>query len=137
MNNVTQFPDLGSQITQKIIKAGIEVHRHMGPGLLESVYEACLEIEFQHMGLSYERQKALPITYNGVTLKETFRADFIVEDKVIIELKSVEKLVPVHEAQLLSYMKLGHIPLGLLMNFNSVLLKDGIRRIALGNPAQN
>jgi GxxExxY protein len=131
MSDITNFPDLGARITQKIIKAGIEVHRELGPGLLESVYEICLEIEFKKAGLFYERQKKIPVYYKGYKLDHCFKADFIVENKVIIELKTVEALLPLHHAQLMSYMKMKGLELGLLMNFNSPLLKDGIKRIAL------
>ncbi len=131
MSDVTKFPDLGARLTQQIIGSAIEVHKHMGPGLLESIYEECMAIQLKKDGLVFEKQKPIPLIYDGQMLGTAFRADFIVEDKVIIELKACEKLQPIHDAQLLSYMKLSGVSLGLLMNFNSVLLKDGIKRMAL------
>ena len=131
MSDITKFPDLGARLSQKIIGAGIEVHKYLGPGLLESIYEEALAIELKHAGLAFERQKSIPVEYKGIPIGNNFKADFIVEDKMIIELKSVEKVMPIHEAQLLTYMKLSNIELGLIMNFNTVLLKDGIKRMAL------
>lgn len=131
MTDVTQFPDLGARLSQKIIGAGITVHQTLGPGLLENVYEECMAIQMKKDGLSFERQKEIPIIYDGVKLDLSYKADFVIEDQVIIELKAVEKLLPIHEAQLLTYLKLSGRQLGLLMNFNTVLLKDGIKRMAL------
>jgi GxxExxY protein len=119
-----------NKITERIIGCAIEVHRHLGPGLLESVYEAALCVEFDEIGLHYERQKILPVTYKRRRLGE-FRVDLLVENTVVVELKSVERFDPVFSAQLLSYMKLGGYKLGLLINFNTRLLKDGIKRLIL------
>jgi GxxExxY protein len=130
-DNVTQFPDLGSALTRDIIKAAIEVHKYFGPGLMENIYEAALSVELKKSGLAFEQQKPIPVIYNGADLGIGFRADFIIENKVIVELKAVEKIIPLHEAQLLSYMKLTQIELGLLINFNCPLLKDGVKRMAL------
>jgi len=116
-------------VTEKIIKAAIAVHRELGPGLLESAYEACLVYELIQLGLKAERQKPLPVHYRGVQLDCGYRIDLVVEEKVIIELKAIEKLEAIHEAQLLSYLKLSKCPIGLLINFNVKILKDGIRRI--------
>ena len=116
-----------NQLTQRIIGCAIEVHRHLGPGLLESIYESALCIELEIAGLAFERQKPVPVTYKGYTLGE-HRLDILVEDTVILELKSVERFDPVFEAQILGYLKMTGKPLGLLINFNSRLLKDGIRR---------
>ena len=116
-----------NKITEKIIGCGIEVHRELGAGLLESIYESALCIELKIRGLKYERQKALPVKYKGNNIGE-FRIDLLVENSVVVELKSVERYDPVFEAQILSYMKLGKYKIGLLMNFNSRLLKDGIKR---------
>ena len=116
-------------VTEKIIKAAIAVHRELGPGLLESAYEACLVYELIQLGLKVERQKSLPIHYRGVQLDCGYRMDLLVEEKVILELKAIEKLESIHEAQLLSYLKLSKCPVGLLINFNVEILKDGIRRI--------
>jgi len=105
----------------------VEVHKTLGPGLLESVYEKALCIELKNGGLKFESQKSLPLSYKGVDVGE-FKIDVLVEDKIVLELKSVERHDPVFEAQILSYMKLGNYPLGLLINFNSKLLKNGIKR---------
>lgn len=116
-------------ITEAIIGAAISVHRELGPGLLESTYEACLDYELRQPGLKVERQKALPIAYKEVRLDCGYRLDLLVEDKVIVELKSARQVDPVHEAQLLSYLKLSGCKVGLLINFNVRLLKDGIKRM--------
>ena len=116
-----------NKITEKIIGCGIEVHRELGSGLLESIYESALSIEFRNRGLKYERQKVLPVGYKGSKIDE-FRIDLLVENSVVVELKSVERFDPVFEAQILTYMKLGKYKIDLLINFNSKLLKDGIKR---------
>ena len=115
-------------ITDKILRAATLVHRHLGPGLLESAYEHCLCFELLDSGLNFERQKPLPINYKGVLLDCGYRMDIIVEGKVLIEIKSVDKLHPIHIAQLMTYLKLSKIEVGLLLNFNSTTLKDGIVR---------
>ena len=120
-----------AEITNAIIEAAIEVHRSLGPGLLESTYETCLCYEFDQRRISYERQKNIPLAYKGLNLDCGYRLDLVVYDKVIIELKSVEVIQPIHEAQLLTYLKLSGIKTGLLINFNSKLLKDGIKRMVL------
>jgi GxxExxY protein len=117
-----------NEISHKIIKAAMEVHKELGPGLLESVYEYCLLDELQRVGLSAKRQVQLPIYYKGCLLDKEFVIDILVEDKVILELKSVENILPVHEFQLLTYLKLSGMKLGLLINFNVPQLKEGIRR---------
>ena len=119
------------RITEKVIGAAIAVHRELGPGLLESAYEACLAFELAELGLTVERQKALPVRYRGVKVDCGYRIDLLVEGKVIIELKAVERLEPIHEAQLLSYLKLSGCKVGLLINFNVRVLKDGVRRLVL------
>jgi GxxExxY protein len=116
-------------LTGKIIGAAIDIHRALGPGLLESAYEACFIYELRLRKLRVEHQKALPVFYKDVMLDCGYRVDLLVEDQVIIEIKSVSSLVPIHEAQLLSYLKLSGCKTGLLINFNVKLLKDGIRRI--------
>ena len=113
-----------------IISKSIEIHRQLGPGLFESVYEAVLAQELIKIGVSVQRQQAVSISYNGCKYDEGFRADLIAHDKVIVELKSVEKVLPVHKKQLLTYLRLADKKLGLLINFGEVLLKDGITRIA-------
>ena len=119
------------KITETIIGGAIAVHRALGPGLLESAYEACLGYELVDRGLSVERQKALPVKYRGVNLDCGYRIDLLVEGIIIIELKAVEKIDPIHKAQLLSYLKLSGCELGLLINFNVRMLKSGIHRIVL------
>ena len=120
-----------NKITETIIGGAIAVHRVIGPGLLESAYEACLAYELVDRGLSVERQKALPVKYRGVNLDCGYRIDLLVERIIIIELKAVEKIDPIHKAQLLSYLKLSGCKLGLLINFNVRMLKSGIHRIVL------
>ena len=121
-----------NKISQKIIGAAIEVHKQVGPGLLESAYEACLAFELTERGLAMERQKALPVAYRGVELDCGYRIDLLVEDAVIVELKAVDRLEPIHEAQLITYLKLSGCQLGLLINFNVKVLKHGIRRLVNG-----
>jgi len=118
-----------NEITEAIIGAAIAVHRELGPGLLESAYEACLAYELAERDLKVERQKGLPVTYRGVQLDCGYRIDLLVEEQVVVELKAVERLEPIHEAQLLSYLKLSGCKVGLLINFNVKLLKNGIRRL--------
>lgn len=118
-----------AELTELIIGCAIQVHNALGPGLLESVYEACLAFEILKLGLSVERQKQLQVLYKGMTLDEGFRLDLLIENKIIIELKCVEKILPIHEAQLFTYLKLSGMKTGLLINFYTKLLKDGIRRI--------
>ena len=116
-------------ITQKIIGASIAVHKELGPGLLESTYDVCLLHEFEALNLRAERQKLVPIYSKGNTLDCGYRLDFLIEDKIVIELKSVDAIHPIHIAQLLTYLKLSRLRLGLLINFNSIKLTDGIRRV--------
>jgi GxxExxY protein len=117
-----------NRITETIIGAAIEVHRALGPGLLESAYEACLVFELEQRGLKVEHQKPLPVVYQSVNLDCGYRIDLLVEDTVVVEIKAVDQLAPIHEAQLLSYLKLSGCRFGLLINFNVMMLKDGIRR---------
>ena len=114
--------------SKRIIGLGIKVHRKLGPGLLESVYEACLCWELANDNLAFQRQVPIPVIYEDVRLTCGYYADIIVEQSVIVELKSVERILPVHEAQLLTYLRLSGCKVGLLMNFNSIMLKDGLRR---------
>ncbi len=120
-----------NELTEKIIGACIEVHRHLGPGLLESAYQACLCRELVLQGLKFEREKSLPIEYKGHHVDCGYRLDLVIENEVVVELKAVERLLPIHEAQLLTYLKLTGIQLGLLINFNTPLLKDGIKRMRI------
>jgi GxxExxY protein len=122
------MPDNVNEVTEAIIGAAICVHRELGPGLLESAYEACLAYELTERKLKFERQKSLPVVYRGVELDCGYGVDLLVENQVVVELKAVEALEPIHEAQLLSYLKLSKCKVGLLINFNVKVLKDGIRR---------
>jgi GxxExxY protein len=117
-----------NQCTDHIIGAAIEVHKTLGPGLLESAYEECLCRELAIRSLAFERQRALPVEYKGIRLDCGYRLDLLVAGNVVVEIKSVAAIEPVHEAQLLTYLKLGGWKLGLLINFNVPVLKDGIRR---------
>ena len=119
------------QLTDKIIGLAIEVHRSLGPGVLESAYETCLCYELDQSRLKFSKQKSIPIRYKDVDLNCGFRADVIVEDRLLLELKAVEKILPIHEAQLLTYLKLTGLKTGLILNFNTVLLKYGICRMVL------
>jgi GxxExxY protein len=122
-----EFDDLSN----RVIGCAIEVHRELGPGLLESTYEQCLAHELQLNGIRFKLQHAQPVEYKGVRLDCGYRVDLLVEDKLIIELKSVERIKAIHEAQLLTYMKLAGVKTGLLMNFNVTKLKSGIKRFVL------
>ena len=117
------------ELTSRILAAAIAIHRKLGPGLLESAYEACLAYELQKSGLEVERQKAVPLVYEDVKLDCGFRADLVIERKVVVELKCKEALHPVDQAQLLSHLRLLNLPVGLLINFHVTLLKDGVRRL--------
>lgn len=116
-------------ITETIIGAAIAVHQQLGPGLLESAYEACLAFELADRGLRYERQKELPVVYRGVRVDCGFRIDLLIEGMVVVELKAIDELQPIHEAQLLTYLRLSGCKVGLLMNFNVRYLKNGLRRL--------
>ena len=119
------------QITKEIIGAAIEVHKALGPGLLESAYEECLAYELIQKGLKVERQKPVPVIYKEIKLDYGYRIDLLVEDSVIIELKSIEAFAPIHEAQILTYMKFAEKKVGLLINFNVTVLKNGLKRYVL------
>ncbi len=123
-----------NELTEKAIGAAMDVHAALGPGLLESAYEACLEFELKRRGLNVERQKALPIVYRDVELDGGYRLDLLVEGSVIVEVKAVAELAPIHEAQLLSYLRLSGCRVGLLVNFNVPRLKDGITRLVHNFP---
>ncbi len=119
------------ELSNRVIGCAIEVHRHLGPGLLESAYEQCLGIELSTKGILFELQSELHVEYRGRTVDCGYRIDVLVDNALILELKSVEKLMPIHDAQLLTYLKLAGIRTGLLINFNVPLLKDGIKRMVL------
>ena len=117
-------------LSSQIIKAAINVHKELGPGLLESVYQSCLAIELKHMDVKIQSEVPLPVFYQGQKVhEEGFRLDLLVEDTIVVELKSVEKVKNIHKKQLLTYLRLAKKPLGLLINFNEILLKDGVTRI--------
>ena len=118
-----------NEISRVIVDACFEIHTTLGPGLFETVYDTVLEYELHKRGLCHSRQVAIPVYYDGMCLSEGFRTDFIVEDKVLVELKSVESTMPVHRKQVITYLKLSNLRLGLLINFGSPLLRDGITRL--------
>jgi GxxExxY protein len=120
-----------NNITQKIIGCAIEVHKNLGPGLLESAYEECLSFELIKAGLKIERQKSTPVVYKDIKLDCGYRIDILVENAVVIELKTVDEFNPVHEAQILTYLKFANKSIGLMINFNVTILKNGIRRFIL------
>ena len=118
-------------LTEKVIGLAIGVHRQLGPGLLESAYEECLCYELAQANFVFRRQVALPVVYKSVRLDCGYRLDVVIENRLILELKAIERLLPIHEAQVITYLRLSNIPIGLLLNFNSVVLKHGIRRLML------
>ena len=126
-----EVPALRDVLTARIIGAAIEVHRCIGPGLLESAYQRCLAWELRSLGFAVARDVSLPLSYKDITLDVSYRIDLMIDARVIVEVKSVANLLPVHEAQLLTYLKLSGIKKGLLINFNVEMLKDGIRRLVL------
>jgi GxxExxY protein len=119
-----------TQLTREIIGSSIDVHREVGPGLLESAYQPCLECELLRKGIKFRRQVPLPLTYRGVRLDCGYRMDLVVEDKVIVEVKSVDRIANIHHAQMITYLKLSGAQIGLLLNFNVTSMRQGIRRIA-------
>lgn len=119
------------ELTESIISAAIEVHKNLGPGLLESAYEQCLCHELFLRGIKFQRQRSLPLEYKGIKLDCSYRLDLLVEEQVVIEIKTIEKILPVHQAQLLTYLKLLPAKVGLLLNFREARLKDGICRLVL------
>ena len=121
-------------ITRQIIGAAIEVHRTLGPGLLESIYAPCLRFELAQRNLRFVSERTIPIAYKGTTLGTTYRIDLIVEDVIVVEVKSVASLLSVHEAQVLTYMRLSGCPAGLLINFNVPMIKNGVKRLVSGHP---
>jgi GxxExxY protein len=126
-----------NNLSAKVIGACIEIHRELGPGLLENAYEECLAYELSRLGLRFERQRSLPVRYKEVQLDCGYRLDFVIEGVLIVELKSVMELNPIHEAQLLTYLKLDKKSLGLLINFNVPVLKQGVKRVACGELFKN
>ena len=120
-----------SGLGERVIGLGIDVHRHLGPGLLESAYEECLCFELAQAGIAHRRQVPLPIVYKDIRLDCGYRMDIVVDNELIVEIKAVERILPIHEAQMLTYLRLSRLRVGLLMNFNNVVLKDGLRRFVL------
>ncbi|MFM9882328.1 MAG: GxxExxY protein [Burkholderiales bacterium] len=118
-----------NEISGAVVSGAFKIHTALGPGLLESVYEACLEYELQRGGFQFARQRELPVRYEGIELPCGFRLDLIVEERMIVEVKAVERILPIHTAQLLTYLKLTGCQLGLILNFNVVHMRDGIKRI--------
>lgn len=117
-----------NQLSKEVLGAAIEVHKNLGPGLLESVYQHCLFLELKERGMSFSAQAVVPITYKGTEVPKEFILDFLIENQLVLELKSVETVLPIHEAQLVTYLKLSEKPLGLLINFNVTKLTEGITR---------
>jgi len=124
----------GEELTEQILGSAIAVHRALGPGLLESAYEACLAFELVERRLRVERQASLPVVYRGVRIDCGYRIDLVVEAAVVVEIKAVERILPIHEAQILTYLRLSGLSIGLLLNFNVPLMKDGIRRFIQDSP---
>ena len=127
----TELNDDINKLTEMVIGAAIEVHRDLGPGLLESAYQRALEHELTLRKVRFEAQKVCPVTYKGLVLEDAYRLDLLVEDKLVIELKTIDTFADVHEAQVLTYLKFSGCHIGLLINFRTRLLKDGVRRLAL------
>ena len=121
-------------LVHEVIGACIEVHRFLGPGLLESAYEACLARELELSNIPFERQKPLPVTYKGVQLDCGYRLDLLVDHQLVVELKAVDSIQPIHEAQLLTYLRMTGCTLGLLANFHTKTMKDGLKRMVLNHP---
>jgi GxxExxY protein len=128
---MSEFGSERDSLTRVVIGAAIEVHRKMGPGLLESVYQKCLERELNHLGIACQPLARLPLVYNGEVLDDHFILDFYFPNQLVVELKAVSELAPIHEAQLLTYLRLTKTHVGLLVNFNVPVLKDGIKRMVL------
>jgi GxxExxY protein len=124
-----EFTSAVDGITGEVIRAAIEVHRSLGPGLLESTYEACLAVELTDRSLRVERQRSFPLRYKSIKLEHAYRVDLLVQESVIVEVEALEQVLPVHYAQLLSYLRLASLPVGLLINFNARSLRGGIRRV--------
>jgi GxxExxY protein len=130
-NKIEPIPGHTNVITEAILKAAFEVHTTMGPGLLENIYETCLAYELRQMGYIVEKQVTLPVIYKGIQMDTGLRMDLLVNNCVIIEIKAIEKILPIHEAQLITYLKLTGCRVGLILNFNSCHMRDGIKRVAL------
>jgi GxxExxY protein len=125
------IPERAETAARTCVDAAVRVHKGLGPGLLESVYEHCLAHELRKRGVMFQRQVLLPVVYDGFELEAGYRLDLVIDEAVVLEIKSVDALAPIHEAQLLTYLKLSGLRLGFLLNFNVVLMKHGIRRMVL------
>lgn len=134
---LSDLPEQLNDLSREVVDSFFSVHKMMGPGLLERIYEDCLICELQDRKISFERQKAIQLNYKTHKIPTEYKIDLIIENQIIVELKCVERLIPVHEAQIISYMKLSQIPLGFLVNFNTPLIKDGIKRVVLSNFASS
>lgn len=135
---VYEIDEKTNRISKDILDAAFYIHTHLGPGLLEKVYEDSMAHVLVQKGLEVEKQKILPVEFDGITIDTGFRIDLLIEDRIIVELKSCEKIIPLHEAQLLTYLKLSQKSLGLILNFNVTSMKNGIKRIAMAqNQKQN
>jgi len=128
MNRII-IPQEVEKLTTLAVDAAFAVHSELGPGLLESAYQACFTHELELRGVGYQKELPVPLTYKGKRIEVGFRADVVIEQKLLIELKAVEQVLPIHKAQVITYLKLMHFPLGLLINFNEILIKDGIQRV--------
>jgi GxxExxY protein len=124
---LVKYPE--ADLSNRVILAAIEVHRHLGPGLLESAYSACLCRELASLEITFDKEKVLPVTYKGLKLDCGYRMDLVVEDRLVLELKCVDRILPIHEAQLLTYLKISGLKVGLILNFNCKLMKEGIKRM--------
>jgi GxxExxY protein len=127
--NIIVIPQEIEKLTTLAVDAAFVVHSELGPGLLESAYQACFAHELELRGVAYQKELPVPLTYKGKRIEVGFRADVVIEQKLLIELKAVEQVLPIHKAQVITYLKLMHFPLGLLNNFNEILIKDGIQRV--------
>lgn len=124
-----QIPEEVESLTKEAVDAAFSVHKELGPGLLESAYQECLAFELKLRGLVHQRELPVPLSYKGTLIEVGFRADLLIQNSLLIELKAVEQLLPIHKAQIITYLKILKLPLGLLINFNEVLIKDGIHRV--------
>jgi GxxExxY protein len=122
----------GSLLSERVIGLAIDGHRHLGPGLLESAYEECLCYELAEAGLPFQRQVPLPVVYKAIRIDHSYRMDVVIAEEIVLEIKSVDRLLPIHEAQMLTYLRLSGIAVGLIMNFNTPILKEGLRRMTQG-----
>lgn len=137
MSELIEIPETANRLSKEVLDVCFNIHTKLGPGLLESVYEECVFYFLTKKGIKVEKQKVFPVTIDGHTIPTGLRLDLLIEDQLIVELKACERLMPIHEAQLHTYLKLSRIPLGLLINFNVKSLKDGIRRIAMTKNLKN